>query len=418
MAENEYTTPPEPARIVAEPARNEVRDAVPFGVRIAAAWSWRILLIAAALTLILWAVVSLRIVVIPVIIAVLLAALLVPLQRRLIKWKFPKWSAVVISILSLLAGVTLLVFLIITQFRSGFDNLKDRSAMAYHELLNWLTGAPFNLSQSQIDKFIDDFVGNLNTDRDFFLTGALSVTSTLSHVVAGLLLTLFTTLFFLIDGARIWRWFVGFMPTRARAATDGAGRAAWVSVGSYVRVQIFVAFVDAVGIGLGAVILQLPLAIPIAVLVFLGSFIPFLGAITTGALAAFVALVYEGPVTALIMLGIVVLVNQIEGHVLQPLVMGSAVRVHPLGVVLAVSAGTLVAGIPGALFAVPIVAGLNSVVNYLTAGTWKGLPDPLADTHGPPKTKPETPPLPQASSAAADVAGANNNADHTKDTSE
>jgi predicted PurR-regulated permease PerM len=146
-------------------------------------------------------------------------------------------------------------------------------------------------------------------------------------------------------------------------------------------VQIFVAFVDAVGIGAGAWILGLffggfPLVIPIAVAVFLGAFVPVVGALLTGALAVFVALVYLGPLPALIMLGIVLLVQQVEGHVLQPLVMGTAVRVHPLAVVFAVAAGGFTAGIPGALFAVPTIAVLNVVVKYLAAGQWRTTPHP------------------------------------------
>src|SRR5690606_4207781 len=185
-----------------------------------------------------------------------------------------------------------------------------------------------------------------------------------------MLLTIFSLIFLLIDGKRIWFWVLGFLPARAHAPVEAAGRAGWVSVGQYVRVQIFVAFVDALGIGIGAALLGVPLPIPIAILVFLGSFIPFLGAITTGLLATFIALVYNGPVNALVMLGVVILINQIEGHVLQPLVMGSAVRVHPLGVVLAVSTGALLAGIPGALFAVPLAAAANAMVNALNERQW------------------------------------------------
>ena len=197
-------------------------------------------------------------------------------------------------------------------------------------------------------------------------------------MVAGALLTIFSLIFLLIDGPRIWRWILRLVPSRARAAFDGAGRAGWVSVGHYVRIQIFVAFVDAVGIGVGAAILQVPLAIPIAVLVFLGAFVPFLGTIAAGSIATFIALIYNGPVNALIMLAIVILVNQIEGHILQPLVMGNAVRVHPLAVVLAVSSGALVAGIPGALFAVPLVASLNSMAKYISSNVWRGKRDPLS----------------------------------------
>ena len=184
-------------------------------------------------------------------------------------------------------------------------------------------------------------------------------------------MTLFSTLFILIDGKGIWAWIVRIFPRRARTALDGAGKAGWLTLQNFIKVQILVATIDAIGIGAGAAILQLPLAIPIAVLVFLGSFIPVIGAVATGALAVFIALVYNGWVVALIMLGIVLLVQQIEGHVLQPLVMGTAVKVHPLAVVLAVAGGSVVAGIPGALFAVPIVAVLNVMIGYIARGDWR-----------------------------------------------
>ena len=196
-----------------------------------------------------------------------------------------------------------------------------------------------------------------------------------------LFLTLFATLFLLIDGGGIWRWTVRLFPRRARTAVDGSGKAGWITLTSFVRVQIFVAFVDAVGIGLGAWVIGLffggfPLVIPIAIAVFLGSFIPVVGAVLTGVLAVFVALVYLNPFAALLMLAVVIAVQQIEGHVLQPLVMGSAVKVHPLAVVLAVAAGGFLAGIPGALFAVPVVAVVNVMVIYTARGEWRTSPDP------------------------------------------
>ncbi|NUT57326.1 MAG: AI-2E family transporter, partial [Agromyces sp.] len=185
-------------------------------------------------------------------------------------------------------------------------------------------------------------------------------------------------LFILIDGHHIWRWIVGVFPKRARAAVDGAGQAGWATLQNFVKVQILVATIDAIGIGLGAFLLGVPLAVPIAILVFLGSFIPIVGAVVTGALAVFVALIYNGWVIALIMLGVVLLVQQVEGHILQPLIMGTAVKVHPLGVVIAVATGSLLAGIPGALFAVPVAAVVNVMIIYIAAGTWKGEPGPPA----------------------------------------
>jgi predicted PurR-regulated permease PerM len=205
--------------------------------------------------------------------------------------------------------------------------------------------------------------------------------TTAGHVLAGALLTLFATLFMLIDGKGIWAWVVRLFPRKARPAVDGSGRAGWVTLTNFVRVQIFVAFVDAVGIGLGAWIIGLffggfPLVIPITIAVFLGSFIPVVGALFSGVLAIFIALVYLNPFAALLMLAVVIAVQQIEGHVLQPFIMGTAVKVHPLAVVFAVAAGGFLAGIPGALFAVPVIATLNVMINYVASGRWRVDPDP------------------------------------------
>lgn len=351
---------------------------LPRGVKTAAAWSWRLLVIAAAIAGFVWIIVQLRIIVIPVLIAVLFTALLAPLVGRLMMFGWPKWLSVLSALLVLFAAVAALAFLIVTQLRSFSGSFVSRSEQAYTDFVNWLAESPLHINQDQIDEFVSSIVTAIERDSSTLWSGALSVGITVGHVVAGALLTIFSLIFLLIDGPRIWRWILRLVPSRGRAAFDGAGRAGWVSVGHYVRIQIFVAFVDAVGIGVGAAILQVPLAIPIAVLVFLGAFVPFLGTIAAGSIATFIALIYNGPVNALIMLAIVILVNQIEGHILQPLVMGNAVRVHPLAVVLAVSSGALVAGIPGALFAVPLVASLNSMAKYISSNVWRGKRDPLS----------------------------------------
>jgi predicted PurR-regulated permease PerM len=297
----------------------------------------------------------------------------------------PRWLGVVTALALFGAAVWILVTLITTQLRNGFEDVARRSEEVWWEALHWAE-ATFGISATEIEAFTGQIWKTIEGHQSEIWSGALGVATTAGQFVAGALLAVFSLIFMLIDGKRIWFWVVGFLPAKAHAAVDAAGRAGWISVGQYVRVQIFVAFVDAVGIGVGAALLGVPLAIPIAILVFLGSFIPFLGAITTGALAAFIALVYNGPVNALIMLGVVILVNQIEGHVLQPLVMGSAVKVHPLGVVLAVSTGALLAGVPGALFAVPIAASANSIVNTLVQKQWQPGSDPVADYHRREKT--------------------------------
>lgn len=347
-------------------------------MRAAAAWSWRFLLILAALAALLWLVVQLRIIVIPLLIAVLFTALLAPMVAKIRSWGAPKWVGVISALFTLFAAIAILATLIVTQLRSFSSEFLERSEKAYRDILAWLADGPLKITETEIDAFFSEIFVTIERNSASIWSGALSVGVTVGHVLAGTLLVLFSLIFLLIDGPRIWRWVVGLAPKAKRAAVDGAGRAGWVSVGHYVRIQIFVAFVDAVGIGIGAAVLQVPLVIPIAILVFLGSFVPFLGTILAGSIATFIALVYNGPVNALLMLGVVILVNQIEGHILQPLVMGTAVRVHPLAVVLAVATGALVAGVPGALFAVPIAASVNSMAKYLNSGAWKKRPDPLS----------------------------------------
>jgi predicted PurR-regulated permease PerM len=364
------------------PQGRQVDDSVPAGVRVAAAWSWRILAIAAVLALFGYLIVQLREIVVPFMVAILLAALLVPFVQFLQRHRWPKWLAVAVAEIGLIAVVAGLVVLVVLQIRSGFPELQRQSVMAFDEFKRFLLDSPLHLTESDITGYLNQAGAVIQKDSQVLLTGALSVGSSAGRFLAGVLLTLFATLFILIDGKRIWHWVVRLFPRRARTAVDGAGQAGWLTLTSFVRVQIFVAFVDAVGIGVGAWVLGLvfggfPLIIPIAVAVFLGSFIPVVGAVFTGILAVFIALVYINPLAALIMLGIVIAVQQIEGHVLQPLVMGSAVKVHPIAVVFAVAAGGFLAGIPGALFAVPVIAVLNVMVNYVARGEWRTLPDPL-----------------------------------------
>jgi predicted PurR-regulated permease PerM len=351
------------------------------GMRIAAAWSWRVLVVAAVVALFCYLFVALHIVAIPFMVAVVLSALLVPFSNFLQRHRWPKWLAVVVCLVAVIVVVGGLVTLIVLQVRSGFPDLQKQTMQRIGDLRAFLAQDPFDLSAKDIDGYVQDAWAAIQKDSSGVLSGALSIGSTFGHVLAGLLITLFSTVFILIDGRGIFAWIVRLFPKRARVAVRGAGEAGWSTLTSFVRVQIFVAFIDAVGIGLGAWILGLvfggfPLVLPIAIAVFLGSFIPVVGAVLTGVLAVFVALVYLGPLPAVIMLAIVILVQQIEGHVLQPFVMGTAVKVHPVAVVLSVAAAGFIAGIPGAFFAVPIVAVLNVMIGYIARGEWRIDPHP------------------------------------------
>ncbi|MGN6205170.1 AI-2E family transporter [Humibacter sp.] len=385
--------PPAPNHPASESTDDTVESSIPRGVRLSAAWSWRLLLIGAVIAVVVFLIVQLRLIVVPVLVAVLLAALLVPFVDWLAHHSWPRWLAIVVALAAVLVVVGGLVVLVVWQIRGEAQALQHRSGQAFDDFKAWLQGPPLELTDKQIDSYVSQALKALQQDSQVLISGALSIGSTLGHVFTGAVLTAFSTLFILIDGKGIWSWIVRIFPRGARAATDGAGRAGWVTLTSFARVQVLVASIDALGIGLVAFFLGLPLVIPIAVLVFLGSFIPIVGAVITGALAVVVALVYNGWVAAIIMLAGVLAVQQLEGHVLQPLIMGSAVKVHPLAVVLVVAAGSLLAGIPGALFAVPFAAVLNVMVRYVSSGAWRAGPD--APYTGPPDALWKTVPRPR-----------------------
>jgi predicted PurR-regulated permease PerM len=289
----------------------------------------------------------------------------------MVRHRWPKWLAIVVALVVTLAVVSGLVVLVSQQVHAGLPHLEKEAVQRYADFRRFLRTSALQISNQQYDEYLGKIGNAIQQDSKALLSGALTVGSTAGRVLTGALLTVFGTIFMLIDGGGVWAWTVRLFPRRARDAVDGAGKAGWITLTNFVRVQIFVAAVDGVGIGLVAFFLGLPLAVPIAIIVFLASFIPVVGAIVSGVIAVFVALVFVGPVQALIMLAGVVAVHLLEAHVLQPLVMGNAVRVHPLAVVFAVAAGTFVAGVPGALFAVPTVAVINVMVTYIASGAWR-----------------------------------------------
>lgn len=362
--------PRQPAELRQRP-RPDDRNDVPFALRVAASWSWRLGLVIVIGGVLIYLLGRVSLLVIPLMIAGLLAALLLPLKKALQRRRVPDGLAVAITLVGFFGLITVALLLVGRQLALGFGSLWGEARAGIQQMLDWLAQGPLQLTASQIDRYLQDLGDAAQNNSASILSGALSFGTTAGHVAAGSLLTVFALIFFLLDGGRIWRFVVGLAPVRARAAVDGAGRRGWTSMAGYVRVQMLVAGVDAIGIGVGAAIIGVPLALPLGVLVFLGSFIPIVGALATGSVAVLLALVANGWVNALVMLAIVLLVQQLEGHVLQPLIMGPAVALHPLAVVLAVAGGTLLAGIPGALFSVPILAVLNTSVRYIAQRAWE-----------------------------------------------
>jgi predicted PurR-regulated permease PerM len=357
-----------PLRVLAD--RELDRD-IPYGVRIAASWAWRLGLILLVGGALVWLLSRISFLIIPVMVAALLAGLLSPIVGWLRNRRLPNGAAVAITILAFLGLIGGSLALVGRQLVAGFSELWSEALAGIQQVQGWLAEGPLHLSAAQIDQYLQEATAALQNNSSSILSGALSFGSTAGHFAAGLILALFVLIFFLLEGDRIWAFLVRLLPVKARAATFGAGRKGWASMVSYARIQMFVAFVDAVGIGAGAAIIGVPLALPLGVLVFMGSFIPIVGALVTGAVAVLLALVANGWVNALIMLGIVLLVQQLESHILQPLVMGKAVALHPVAVILAVAAGSYLAGIPGALFSVPILAVANSAIRYIAGRTWE-----------------------------------------------
>ncbi|MFT4212010.1 MAG: AI-2E family transporter [Microbacterium sp.] len=349
----------------------EVTDAVPRGLRVTTAFAWRLLVIAAAAGVVIWLVIQLKLLVVPLMVAILIAALVWPAFTWMLRHRVPRWLAIVIAVIGTFAIVSGLLWLAVWQITLQWASVQARTVEGVTQFRQYLIDGPLHLTAEQIDDYLGQALTLLQEQGQALWSGALAIGSTVGHVGTGALLTLFILLCILADGGGIWRWTTKLFPARARIAVDGAARAGWVTVVNYARTQLLVATIDAVGIGLGAFLLGVPLAIPVGVLVFLGSFIPLVGAVVTGALAVFLALVYNGVWIAVWMLAVVLAVQQIEGHILQPLLMGSAVKVHPLAVVLVVAGGAMIGGIPGALFAVPLAAFVNVAGVYLSSRAWE-----------------------------------------------
>jgi predicted PurR-regulated permease PerM len=340
-------------------------DEVPRGLRVAAAWSWRLIVVLAGLYLLLWVAAYVAVVVVPVMVALLLAALLQPGAAALVHRGWPPALAALTMLVVGLGTVAGIVTLVVQQVTTGFGDLADQVGQGVEQVRD-LVVRTFPVTQRQLENLVTQLQQTLVANEDTLASGALTTAVTVGEVVTGTLLALFTLFFFLKDGRSIWLWLVGLFPRGSRAYLDEAARRSWRTLISYVRATAAVAMVDAIGIGIGLAVLGVPLVIPLAALVFLGAFIPIIGSFLAGTVAVLVALVSKGPITALIALAVVILVMQLEGHVLQPLLLGRAVRVHPLAVVLAIAAGLLVAGIFGALIAVPTVACANVAGTYLS----------------------------------------------------
>ncbi len=333
-----------------------------FGVR-----SLQLLIVGTLVGLVVLALLNLTVVVIPTLIAIILACALWPLVRlcrRVMSNLLAAWTVFLGSLLVLGGIGTALVFSVISEWQT----LVDQAVEGFNQLRTWAEGffgdLGFAIDQNQIDSMIDTVTGFLTSAE--FGTGAVTTISAAGTFITSLVLLLVILFFLLKDGDRIWAFFISWTPDHFRAKSIASGDRAMHTFGGYIRGTAIIAAVDAIGITIALLILQVPLAIPLGVVVFLGAFIPLVGATVAGVLATLVALVANGPVVALIVLAAVVLVNQLEGNFLQPVVMAQTLSLHALVILVALTAGTVLAGIVGAVLAVPLVAVVWSVVKVWT----------------------------------------------------
>lgn len=329
---------------------------VPQGLITASQWAWRLLVVVAALAVIWLGLKYFSAVAIPIAVAVLLTALLYPLATKLRGWRFPRLAAAAGSLVAIALVVGGILAAIGTQIAREWPRLTDQFGQAVRTLLEWLSTGPLQVSQADIDSYTQA-VTNYISDSSATLAGmAADAGASVGHFFAGFAIALIATFFFLADGPRIWKSVCTLLPENYRDNVHRAAGKGWESLVAYMRAQVLVAFVDALGILIGALILRVPMAWALFAFTFITAFIPVVGAVLAGTLATALALVSGGWVTALIMLGVTVLVVESEGHFLQPLLLGRAASLHPLAVLVGLAVGATIAGIVGALLVIPVLA--------------------------------------------------------------
>jgi len=374
------TSDPERDRRLGPAILRTAESSVPAPLRNLAAWSWRILLVAAIVYLSFKVAVALRLLVLPFIAGILLCALLQPLAARLTRAGLPKLAATWITVLLAIGVLSGVGLLIANQIQAGYPRLSAEVVKTANRLQRELSGPPFHLNSAKLHQYVSKFVDYLANHKTVVLGTALTGGKYFLEILAGLILTIFITFFLLKDGDSLWaKLMTGFGRFRygrdEAAARDSIGRsqtastAAWLALVRYIHGTTIIAIIHAVIIGIALWLLGVPLIMPLAILVFIAAYIPLVGILVVGALAILVTLATQGWVAAVILLVIFLAENQIESHLLQPLIIGRAVRLHPLEVIVVLAVGGIVAGIPGAIVAVPTAAVISAA--------WRSTHDPV-----------------------------------------
>jgi predicted PurR-regulated permease PerM len=361
----------------AEPGRE---PRIPRWLEQTAGWSWRLLILGVLLYAAFRVASVLRLVILPCVAALLLTALLQPLTQRLRAHGMPALAATWCTLLTALALLAGAATLAVTQTSANYPTLVTDIGDTTRDLQRWLAGPPFHLGRAGLARLSNRLLTYLKDHQSAVAGTVLSGGKIFLELLAGLFLMVFVTFFLLKDGDRIWAWLTGYLGPETRARTRAAGAASWEALTYYVRGTIVVATIHAVVIGTTLWVMGVPLLAPLVILVFLAAFVPLVGILVAGTLAVAVTLGTKGWVAALVLVAIFILENQLESHLLQPLVVGRMVRLHPLAIILVLAAGGVVAGIAGAVVAVPTAAALVRGMPYLLGR--RPVPDAVVDRPG------------------------------------
>jgi predicted PurR-regulated permease PerM len=345
--------------------RDPAGPLTPAWLRASSEWTWRLLLVGFGVVALLYALGFLRVVVLPVIVALLLTTLLLPPKRWLSDRGMGDALATSVTMLGALVLIGLLGTAIAPTIGGQIDDLRTGIEEGVREASGILAERPFNLSRADLDAQVDTALDRLRENSGTVTRGVTEGVVILGEVITGLIVVVLLTFFFLKDGPGMWSWLVGLFAGHHRRGADELGSRIFTTLSGYVRGIALVGLVDAVLIGIALLVIGVPLVVPLMILTFLGAFLPLVGAFLAGLAAVLIALVFNGLVAALLVLAAIVVVQQLEGHVLYPVLMSKTVHLHPAVIVLALAIGGIVAGIIGVFLAVPVAGVVSTVLSYV-----------------------------------------------------
>lgn len=340
-------------------------DGVPENLKTTAGIIWRVLVVLAGLAALVAIMGRIFPVVFALFFAMLVTAWTMPVMNLLKKF-LPKPIAMVLALLAIGAAIVAIMAVVISSSIHEGPKLLLAIQSGFTDIEGWLKTGPLQYTDTQVANLLDQAKSAGTTVAKGVLGDALSALGSVGTLIIAGSVFIFGVLFFLLTPAKVWDWIISWIPKSSQRQVDTSGRIAWDSISGYTRGIVIVAFCDALLVFIGLLILQVPLAPALAAVVFIGAFIPVIGAPIATFFAAIVALAERGPIIALLVVVLTVIVGSFDGDVLQPLVMGKAVNLHPLAIVIAIAAGSIALGIVGALIAVPIAGAIYGVAKYLT----------------------------------------------------